>query len=235
MKEVLDFFVDFFVAKCFKFKNLRNQYIFIWIPKNAGTSIYFSLRKKGMIKYKRLLAIKYFFNPRASVTFGHISLDSLLAANLVKEKDICGANFFAVLRDPYDRFNSIYNYYLDKGVFDRYNTPPTKTDILGILESGHYPKVGLYHHISLSMFNTQVSWIPKNRKLTYFLQDNLEQDANFFFKSLNEKLKLVVGNLNSSVDSGRDDLSDLERLRIRSFYCEDFDLINSLKQEDLQK
>jgi hypothetical protein len=230
MKELRDFFIDLFVATFFRFRNLRNKYVFIWIPKNAGTSIYLSMRKRGMIKYKRLTSIKWFYNSNFSLTFGHTSLDSLIASGMLKEDEISGAHFFTVLRDPYERFNSIYNYYQDAEVFDRYHQINSKNDILDILESGYYPKVGLYHHISLSMFNTQSSWIPQNRKVTFLRQENLQEDATNYFSNLNENLDLKIGQFNSSATK-ENKLSEEQRLRIRKIYHEDFELISSLKKE----
>ena len=121
MREIRDFITELFVATFWRHRKLSNKYIFIWIPKNAGTSIYMSMRKKGMIKYKRLSLIKWIYKSNTSLTFGHISLDSLLDEGLVQEDDISKANLFTVLRDPFERFNSIYNYYFEKGIIDRYH------------------------------------------------------------------------------------------------------------------
>jgi len=231
MKEIVYFLTDLFIATFGKCNNLRGKYVFIWIPKNAGTSIYASLRKNGMIKYKRLIAIKYLLKANASLTFGHISLDSLFEGGLVKERDVSDSHFFAVLRDPYERFSSIYNYYQSTGAFRRYHLSPSVSEVLDMLEKGHYPKVGLYHHVTFSMFNPQSSWIPKDRKVTFFRQDKLQEDINRYFSDLGENVTIRIDRLNSNVVEI--DLSQDERKRIKALYRIDFELIESVNQGDI--
>ena len=50
----------------------RPNAVFIWIPKNAGTSMYHALRRYGCVKTKEAQRIKYQFSQRGLVTFGLI-------------------------------------------------------------------------------------------------------------------------------------------------------------------
>ena len=231
MKEIVNFLTDLRIATFAKKKNLRGNYVFIWIPKNAGTSVYASLRKNGMIKYKRLVAIKYLLKANASLTFGHISLDSLIEGGLVKERDVSDSHFFTVLRDPFERFSSIYSYYRSTGVFGRFHSPPSVSEVLDILEKGYYPKVGLYHHLSFSMFNSQSSWIPKGRKVTFFRQEQLQDDIDAYFLNLGEDVTVTIERLNNSVVENH--LSHSEKKRIKALYKDDFELLESIDEGDI--
>lgn len=53
----------------------RPNVVFNWIPKNAGTSLYHTLRKYGGIRAKSLRLVKYRFSQREFVKFGHINFD----------------------------------------------------------------------------------------------------------------------------------------------------------------
>lgn len=80
--------------------------LFIWIPKNAGTSIYKTLQHHiGM----RLIINDFEkFDNNGNVTFGHIHVPTLVDQELIERDWFDKAYKFAVLRDPYERFVSLW-------------------------------------------------------------------------------------------------------------------------------
>lgn len=84
--------------------------LFVWIPKTAGTSL-----------VKSIPGIKIFtsnyadFDNTGNVTFGHCDVKLLLKHGIISAEYWRRSFKFTVVRNPYDRFISLYNDYKRSG------------------------------------------------------------------------------------------------------------------------
>jgi len=130
--------------------------IFVWIPKSAGTSVFDALEQKGAQKLLSLEAIRTRFKNRGIVTFGHIYVPALLKEGLLTKDFFLGSYKFAIVRNPFDRVVSLFEY-LKSG---RWLPKTTTFDIFSCyLEQGAWEDVGLINHDGLSQLSSQVKWI----------------------------------------------------------------------------
>jgi hypothetical protein len=150
-----------FLADRAQIRNMRRNKsnppaIFVWIPKAAGTSVAAALEQRGAQTLLSVEAIKKFFRNRGVVTFGHIYLPALVQAGLVSEEFMAKAVKFAIVRNPYDRLISLFEY------LKRLRYLP-KTSTFNIfchyLQVRAFEKVGLSNHDGLSQLNSQVTWL----------------------------------------------------------------------------
>src|SRR5690606_13707863 len=84
--------------------------VFVWVPKTAGTSLWELLADNGGQKYTDPHEARWSFPGRGLVTFGHADLAALVAEGVVDAGFVAGAHRFAVVRDPFDRAISLYEY-----------------------------------------------------------------------------------------------------------------------------
>lgn len=127
--------------------------IFIWIPKTAGTSFYSVLKEKLEMQ---LFTENYNkFENKGNVSFGHACIGSLMKANIIKPEYFKNAQPITVIRNPYQRFVSLYNDYKRTG-----RIPPTFTqfDFANTLRTMKR-KPGLYNSIEFSMCANQTDWL----------------------------------------------------------------------------
>jgi hypothetical protein len=133
--------------------------IFVWIPKAAGTSLAAALETQGGQTLVSVKRIKSFQN-KGVVTFGHIYLPALVEAGLASAEFVSRAFKFAIVRNPYDRLISLFEY------LKRTNYLP-KTTTFSILchyvEERAVEEVGLINHDGLSQLNPQVTWLVDRR------------------------------------------------------------------------
>jgi len=134
---------------------LRNtpDSVFVWIPKTAGTSLFYWLRDNiGMCKMNVPRDFTAFPGYGAA-TFGHVHYLSLLYMGIVPAAFHERAFKFALVRDPYRRIASLYNYLrVDQGYTKEF--PAFIADV-----RLRRPPVGLYNHRGLSQTNPQVDWL----------------------------------------------------------------------------
>lgn len=83
--------------------------IFIWIPKNAGTSFYNAMTILGM---KQFINFPKDFDRDISnipiKTFGHIDTIELMKMGILTWEDWNSSNKVCIVRNPYTRFLSLY-------------------------------------------------------------------------------------------------------------------------------
>jgi hypothetical protein len=149
--------------------------IFVWIPKNAGSSVHAMLRPHGLVKLKTLSTISAFFRNAGRVTFGHMTLASLVERKLVKQDFVDGAYRFAVVRDPYARAISLFSYLSDNAGFSRWRRKPTFGELMELLDAGFYDGVGPFNHRGLSQCNPQVEWLRDARPQSIFRMEEPAQ------------------------------------------------------------
>jgi len=152
--------------------------LFIWIPKNAGTSIYDAMRPLGMRKLKFKEDYSR-FNNKGMVTFGHVSIPYLLEQEYISSKFMHEATSFAFVRNPWDRFVSLFLYFKKHRIiipesmtFEQFAEHVRKESI---------PPVSWYNRQGLSQCNNQVDWIFTTKMpLVDFIGrvENLQEDFN---------------------------------------------------------
>jgi hypothetical protein len=207
-------------------RNNKNA-VFIWIPKNAGTSIYKTLKKHGCLKAKKTARVKYRFSQRGLVTFGHMDYAQLVQKGYVSREFNQTAYKFCFSRNPYDRAISLYEYFKDgfpKGTtFHEF--------IQRVTEKG-VRRIGLFNSIALSSCNPQVRWIENVNIDFYGSYENLGEDFNTVLRAL-ELPEMSLLHLNKSRRSDYNEYYDLEtKKRVEAFYKEDFEFFNYPMMED---
>ena len=143
---------------------------FIWIPKSAGTSVYKTISEHaGMRLLKKPKEFMNFDN-QGVVTFGHVHYLSLLRDGFVSKKYHDNSYKFSIVRNPYERVASLYNYLAQgsriKGWdFDRF---------LYEVENNR-PPIGLYNTHAISHANPQADWII-DQKSQFIVDDVFKLD-----------------------------------------------------------
>jgi len=208
----------------------KPKVLFVWIPKNAGTSFYEALNASiNMKMFLKLKDVKNKFTNSGSATFGHISLMALLEQRII-EVDYYEKSFvFCICRNPYDRFVSLFHYLKKQNrIPESYNPFDLITEIVkGI------PPVGLYNYKGISQCNPQVNWIEGVRIDRVLRFENLNNEAHDLSKELGFKLK--IPHVNQSVDR-KDFYKELDAqtiVLIQQHYKADFERFNYSMEVDL--
>ena len=131
----------------------RPDICFVWVPKSAGSSIFRMMeREVGMVKLKDPKKLVAFPN-YGPVTFGHVHYHSLQRMGVISKAYHDSSLKFAVVRNPYDRVVSLYNYLVQieiyQGDFDAF-----LDDLLL-----RRPSVGVYNMSWISVGNPQTDWL----------------------------------------------------------------------------
>ena len=202
--------------------------LFIWIPKTAGTSVFkfFSseLRMQNRNKETRFLS----FQNRGAVTFEHVSYQQLLALGAVSKGYHEKAYKFCIVRNPYTRAVSLYNYLV------QVNRLKSGTNFIQFLTDVHLFRqpIGLYNAIGISQTNPQADWVVGlDGRLVVddvFKIENLEAFAKAMTEKFNVEFdplsKENVSNKILSIDEAYSDSKCAELVRI--IYKRDFDLFD---------
>lgn len=136
--------------------------LFIWIPKTAGTSLYSALKEKhNMSLYLDNFAN---FNNKGNASFGHLSPLELIKAGVIGQRYWQEARKFAVTRNPYDRFISLWK---DMKRSSRI-LPDTTLTQFAFACSQMENRPGLYNTKHYSQCAPQVSWLLPDVKVLKF-------------------------------------------------------------------
>jgi hypothetical protein len=193
--------------------------IFIWIPKNAGTSVFTALHAHGMIKLKSPENVARYFRNSGRVTFGHMAVKPLVADGLVSPQFIRSAFKFAIVRNPYARAVSLYRYLLGP-LLSNWREPPSFADFLGILADGRYDKIGPYNSRGLSQCNPQSEWLRDLAPDAIYKVEEMDGLAT----DLSERWSIPKPNLpHANRSGGSIDLSRDEKAMVERIYAEDFE------------
>lgn len=196
--------------------------LFIWIPKNAGTSVYEMLRAHGLVKLHTTRTVRLCFHNSGRVTFGHMAVQSLVGLGLVSGDFVDRAFKFAFSRDPYARAASLYRYLLDTDVLRNWHEQPTFSEFLRLIADGLYDRIGAYNARGLSQCNPQVEWLRDlNADKIYRVEDLAAFTADISERWNIPKARIAHSNQSSRNHSA--ELSREEKALIRQIYAEDFD------------
>lgn len=149
--------------------------MFFWIPKTAGTAVFSFLKQE--FNAQKIICPQEFhkFSGRGYYTFGHISYLILRSLGVVGDKFDRESFKFGIVRCPYRRAVSLYNYLIFNG------TIPRNLDFTNFIKiiAAHRPPVGIYNVHGLSQANPQADWLVTGKG--QFLVDKI-----FKFENLNE-------------------------------------------------
>jgi hypothetical protein len=124
--------------------------LFIWIPKTAGTSILTTY------PYMRIFLGDYKdFNNDSDATFGHYDVRLLLKAGIISQQYWQQAYKFTIVRNPYDRFISLFNDFKRSG-----RVEPKMSEVKFahmLLQMTRKP--GLYNTLDFSQCASQADWV----------------------------------------------------------------------------
>lgn len=210
-------------------KNYKNLYgteniCFVWIPKCAGSSIFIGISEKlGMVKLKKNHEFTMFPNFGA-VTFGHVHLLSLIKLGTVSQNYFKKSYKFTIVRNPYTRVVSLYNYLLSHSKIKQYNFDEFLEEV-----ELFRPPVGLYNGVGLSQTNPQVDWVvdEKGHKIVndIFKVEKLELLYKKFLNlyKINVEIKEKQNVSTEIVNFKKDILGNKSRLeKINKIYYRDF-------------
>ena len=152
-----DRFVTHVKQKRLMRRNAANRsVIFVWIPKSAGTSVFAAMEKHGAQKLLSTQAIAAYFRQKGVVTFGHIYVPALIQSGLVTHNFFQSSYKFTIVRNPFDRLVSLYEY------LKRMNFLPKTTtfDIFcEYVRARAWEDIGLINHDGLNQLHPQTTWI----------------------------------------------------------------------------
>lgn len=196
--------------------------IFIWVPKNAGTSVVDVLKHgAGFSRFKRIKDLRRGFHQNGRVTFGHMDCLSLTRSGYVNQGFYDNAYKFGVVRNPYTRAVSLFLYLKKEG---RIKPSTSFLEFCEYLVSGRVEAIGLYNSKGLSQCNPQVTWF-RDVDLDYL---GRFEDLDNTFKDVAKVFRMPAGlalpHLNSSDnESARQFYCERSRDIVESYYREDFE------------
>jgi hypothetical protein len=202
--------------------------IFIWIPKNGGTSVYTVLQKSGLVKLNTTRSIRLCFHNSGRVTFGHMDIGALVELDLISPDFVRGSFKFAFSRDPYTRAVSLYQYLCETIVLENWHRIPTFRDFLRILADGYYDRVGAYNQRGLSQCNPQVEWLRFAWPDKVYKIENMDE----FSADIKERWGISPDSF-PHLNQSRDNQIELEaedKALIEKIYAEDFDSLEYMKR-----
>ena len=205
-----------------KSQNRGVNFIFIWIPKNAGSTIYKHLRNEfGCKKIKKIEKIKN-MQP-GPYTFGHISVTELINNGYVDTKIIDNCKYICFVRNPYSRTVSLYNYFRKVKLIP--NEMSFKTFLI-LLRDDFVRPIGLYNSSSLSQANQQCKWIEGVNIDFIGRQENLTSDLNKLYRCFGSDRQ----------DSSIEHLNKSTHDKYMSYYTKyEINIVNEIYEEDFLK
>lgn len=196
--------------------------IFIWVPKNAGTSMYDALRRGASFnRFKRIKDLRKGFHQTGRVTFGHMDYRALIRSGHVDPGYFDGAFKFGFVRDPYTRAVSLFLYLKKEG-----RVKPA-TNFLAFCESlmaGCVETIGLYNSKGLSQCNPQVTWL-----------SGIELDYVGRYEDLASSFKTIATKFQMPFDS-LPHLNSSDKADYREFYCPNsWEIVETYYAEDFER
>jgi hypothetical protein len=190
--------------------------LFCWIPKTAGTSVYDAFKKAHDMKLYLDAPYNHYsnFDGKGNVSFGHLNLRDLIYEGVVTKEYYDNARVFTFVRNPYDRFRSLW------ADFKRSNRIHQGTTLWefawGMIHLSRKP--GLYNALDFSQCASQIDWILPGTEILRF--ENLQEELMRFG---------IVSppHLNQGCTSDWHGAYDKETLKlVTELYLDDFTVLN---------
>lgn len=211
-----------------KLKNKLNAHpkniVFIWVPKNAGTSIYNALLKYKCLKLKSIDSAKANFPNKGVVTFQHLPYHKLIDMGIVKSSFDSDSIKFAVSRNPYDRAVSLYRYIKKiRGLAD-YNFESFCQD----LQSNKIEEILDIHTGIIPIHRPQTDWLLDDKGELFVnhlvSMDNFRDDVLKVFKHLELEIDDIPMVNTSKTNKDSSIYESQEQINIvKSYYRKDFE------------
>ncbi|MFD1014623.1 sulfotransferase family 2 domain-containing protein [Winogradskyella rapida] len=199
--------------------NFTNDFLFIHIPKNGGSSLVKAFGFKGVT---------------------HIKAQEIINTN---RSELLRSRFsFAIARHPYDRFLSLYNYARMPISHYHNNIEPEKAKHgihldykllkdASLLECAQLLKKGkLKHDLAWNQWEPQVTWIfdssDKCLVSKIYQLENLKELEVDFLEKFQMNLKIPIVNKSQGE---KEDLSQEVKMILDVYYDKDFKLLNYKK------
>lgn len=209
------------------------KFIFVHIPKNAGNTIRQSILKLPNEDIKLVSHIENGIEYRGVIN-EHLTYDEHL--HRYKEYDSEKIFSFCLIRNPLERFISIYNYLSDENFLNSGSKARRKTTEL-FLEMGNpldalvYLKRNNNHPFFEDRHGyLQSEYIGKNKKVDYIgTVENFEKSINFILSKLNLDFIYSPQKLNEGTGKHLDLLTNEKYVELINYiYGKDIELYNQV-------
>ena len=194
-----------------------HKLLFVHIPKTGGQSVIEFLLKNITNNHDIDDNIEYGLKLNKSLElpgpshYHHLFLSEYLENKILPTEDIENFYTFTVLRDPYSRFVSAYNF---QELYTQY------TSMYEFVKQ--LPKMNNKNHKLYRMFCTQSEYVmPYNQINTYYNILNIEK----VFADLKLRYNFVGESIHRNQSITKIDLDDNTAKFIEDFYAQDFELI----------
>lgn len=208
----------------------RNNILFIWVPKNAGTSIFKLFEPYGCKKYKSIQKTVPKFPGHGFATFGHISIPSLINQKILSKDFVNKAFVFAFVRNPYDRLVSLYYY---KGKVRKQFKHYTFENFCDLILSKEIPPIGYYNTRGLSQANPQYHWLFDKKGNPFFdflgRVENIQTDINALCNAFGLEHKRILRANATAHKDYKKYYSKALKLDVYNYYKTDFKLFGYKK------
>lgn len=185
--------------------------LFIWIPKTAGTSVFYALSKTHGMDI--LMSDYPEWDNVGNITFGHLDVLMLLDLKVISKEYWDSAQKFTIVRNPFSRFISLYHDFMRTARIAPDVTPLRFAQ--ACLNSVRKP--GLYNAYGFSQCASQVKWILPGVDI-YRFEDLEKIESSLSIKLSHEN--------NGNVDDWEQFYdSELKKMVIDLYYS-DFILLN---------
>ncbi|TQI71549.1 sulfotransferase family protein [Gramella sp. Hel_I_59] len=197
----------------------KQKILFVWIPKNAGTSVFESLNQSlNMKQFLKVSEARNNFYNHGAATFGHIDIVKLKENGIVSLKYYNTSFKFCFSRNPYDRFLSLFHYFQ---IVERIPLNYNYQDLMNTIVKGIDP-IGLYNFKGLSQCNKQSDWI-KGIKIDKVYQfEDIGRAFDDLSNITGKNIQLIHKNSSSNSKDRRNELNPETVKMIQEFYEADF-------------
>ena len=194
--------------------NIKSKFIFIHIPKNAGTSLS-KVLGFGSTNHSTASEVR--------LRLGRIGYRRMFS--------------FAFVRHPYDRFLSLYNYARMEESYYHSSINPENAINGKHLDFDKLKNASLYecalmlknneleHDLTWNHWQPQSNWIynMKGRLLVDFVGkvENIDEDFDFILRKVKKKSKVLLPNINTS-NKNKLELDLPTKLILKEYYRVDF-------------
>jgi len=207
--------MQYLVDKIFSYKRKKQIFnkdvLFVWIPKTAGNSVVDYLSSYNFERNADVDRLKSgFFFTKGFNTFGHIDVKSLVREKIISDTYIQNVYKFSIVRNPYDRLVSLYEYHKKinffEGTFESYLMKIMESEIdwglynrkgfsqcagqYDLLDDLNLNFIGRFENllIDLNKLSMEINFINKNRELKHLNSSRSDNSYRHYYSSKLKKM-----------------------------------------------